>query len=379
MIERKMLIINQDAGYLTVDIANTFNSSQFKTAIITGRLVERNDVLNKSVTIHKIEKYNRKSYFSRFYSWSKAFFQIVNIIKNEYKYTDLLIITNPPFAIFLTFFVSNSFSVLIFDYYVNLFENILPWGKYSFVSLIWKKLHFISLNRAKSVFVLTDGMKNKAETFTKRNDIQLVSLWADAITTNSSENNTELQIIKDFHLSEKFVITYSGNMGYSSGVEHLIEIAIQLKNINQIFFLIMGDGTLRNKIVKLVNDNQLKNCLILDWQTPEDYYKLLKITKLSFVSLMAEDSNDSIPSKVFTYISGGIPILCIAEDYADISKFIEKNQIGGAFSLQNIEKAIIFTKELCNDNEKLQFYKKNILKLSLNHTKQNAQKIVQKF
>jgi hypothetical protein len=46
---KKVVFINQDCGYLMIDIANYFESNGFDVSIVYGRLVERNTNLNKNI------------------------------------------------------------------------------------------------------------------------------------------------------------------------------------------------------------------------------------------------------------------------------------------------------------------------------------------
>lgn len=375
---KKIVIVNQDAGYLTIDIANAFVDAGFNVSLIAGRLVVRNNPLHSSIKNKKIIQYNRKNYFSRIFSWLVAFFQIIVIIRKQYKDAQLLLITNPPFTTFIPFFVCNNYSILVFDYYVNILNQILPWKKWSVVNRIWKTSHHKSFNNAKEIFVLTEGMKSKVENFCKRSDVKIMKLWSDVNDQNNTTNEN-FNLPFELNISGKFLITYSGNIGYSSGVEHLVNIAEQLVENTDIMFLIMGEGALKQKIKEVIIKKKLTNCFLLTWQIPAVYTQILLKTNLAFVSLRSQDSNDSIPSKLFTYIAYNLPVFCVADDTSDISVFINKHEIGKSFSENQTKDAAQFVLKMKNNEVLCKKIFLNLLNVSRKHTKENIAVIIDTY
>lgn len=377
-IVKNIVIVNQDAGYLTIDIANAFVDVGFNVSLIAGRLVVRNNPLQSCIDNKKIIQYNRKNYFSRLYSWIVAFFQIIVILRKEYKGAQLLIITNPPFATFIPFFVSNRYSIVVFDYYVDILNQILPWKKWSVINRIWRTCHYKSFNNANEVFVLTDGMKSKVENFCNRFDVKIMELWAD-VTEQNNATNENSNLLLELNIAGKFLISYSGNIGYSSGVEHLLSIAEQLVEDPDIMFLIMGEGALKLNTKEEIRKRKLTNCHLLTWQIPSVYSQILLKTNLAFVSLRSQDSNDSIPSKLFTYIAYKLPILCVADKSADVSVFVSKYEIGKSFTENQTKEAVQFVLDMKNNEMICEKILLNLLNVSKNHTNKNTAVIVDAY
>ena len=59
----------------------------------------------------------------------------------------------------------------------------------------------------------------------------------------------------------KFIVGYAGTIGVANAMEYFIEASIKLKNDNDIFFLIVGDGYLREKLSFETKDNNNINFL----------------------------------------------------------------------------------------------------------------------
>lgn len=100
---------------------------------------------------------------------------------------------------------------------------------------------------------------------------------------------------------------------------------------------------------------------------------------MAYVSLKNQDSNDSIPSKLFTYIAHNLPVICIADSKADISVLINKNQIGKSFTELELHNAAGYIKLLKSNKIEYDKIKLNLKHLSELHTNKNASVIINKY
>jgi len=376
MNTRRITIINQDSGYLMIDIANSFANKGIETTIIAGRIVERNIPLNKNIKIDKIVRYNRKSILMRIITWITGFVQIWLHIITKHRDEELLIVSNPPFAPLVALFCKNKFNVLIFDLYIETLQEFHPFGNKSILVHLWKKLHKVIFNRAKTIFVLTEGMKQNLEKYISGKDIGVLTLWTDNKYIKPI-NRVDNHFIKQLGIENKFIVLYSGNIGYSSGVEDIVKLAERFADNRNICFLIIGDGILKSKIQDRIKYLNLNNCILLPWQEQVVLPYSLAAAHVSIVSLSANSSNNSIPSKVHNYISVGSPILCIADSDSDISKFVLSNNIGRSFKSNELDLAAGFIQYLYNNPNELVEIKKHILHISGKFTSRNAWKYVQ--
>ena len=65
----KILIVNQNSGYLTIDVANAFKEKYEEVVVMYGmnRVTERN--FHPDIKIQKTIKYNRSSIVKRLWTW----------------------------------------------------------------------------------------------------------------------------------------------------------------------------------------------------------------------------------------------------------------------------------------------------------------------
>ena len=78
--KESIVFINQNAGYLMIDIIHA-HTEYHQRAIITGKLVPRNESLDDSVVVEKIITYNRSSGIKRLFTWFWGFIQILWLVK----------------------------------------------------------------------------------------------------------------------------------------------------------------------------------------------------------------------------------------------------------------------------------------------------------
>jgi len=372
--KKDIVIINQSSGYLMVDIANAFVKAGYNVTLIAGKIKCGYFELDLSIKVKKITEYNRLSIIKRIKSWIAGFVEIIAIVKKDYSNSELLIVSNPPIALFLPIFTRNKYNLLVFDVYVETLQRYTLLKDKSPFVFIWKGLHKKVLKQAKTIFVLTKSMKDVLTKYTTR-EIELLTIWGD-VNDGISLKSNDNYVINGVDLSEKFILLYSGNMGKESGLNSLIEIAKHLKNNTSIIFIFAGEGIMKEKIENAASENNLNNCMFLPYQNNRDFHNLLSISNLSIVSLSDESSSMSIPSKTFNYLSSGSAILCIANENSEIYNFVKKNNIGKAFNHNEHEKVCSFIDNISQNTSLLEEYERNAHAISKFHTFENANKLV---
>ncbi len=139
---------------------------------------------------------------------------------------------------------------------------------------------------------------------------------------------------KDFHsrydLHEKKIFMYSGIIGYAQGLEVIIKAAKKLKNNEEIQFVIVGDGPLKNELENL--NNCLKANVVFISHTKREV--LLNWISMCYAFIVPLKNIDlfkgAIPSKIFEPLALSVPIVLGArgESY---DLFIKNQQCGVGF------------------------------------------------
>lgn len=370
---KNITLINQDSGYLMIDIANDYVKKGYHTTLIAGRIAERDIPLDKNVRVYKIMRYHRSSNIKKLISWIIATIQIWFSILFKFRKSHLLIVSNPPLAHILPLFLSNKYSLLIFDLYPDALSEYDFVKEKSIVIKLWTRINKKVYSKATKIYTLTKGMKQAMCKYTKPEKIDIVPLWTSNAFLKPVPKNAN-PFIKKHGLENKFVVLYSGNFGYAHQVDLIIDIATKTNDPN-IVFVLVGGGHTEAKLKERVVKESIGNCLILPWQTMDMLPYSLSSADLSIVSLSENANSIAIPSKVFNYMSVGSPILGIAGRDSDLEFLIKKYEIGKSFTSDQLNEMVQFIKELSDNTALADFHSTNSIKATQYHSSRNVELI----
>lgn len=369
---KSLVIINQDSGYLMIDMANAFVAKGFDVHLITGRLVERNHSLDEKVKITKILKYQRDSTVKRLSTWLIGFLQIFFQVLIKHRHKNLLLVSNPPFATLLPLFIKNPFSLLIYDVYPDALIEYQILKENSIIVQQWKKSNIKIFKKAKRIYTLNESMKQVLLKYDAGEKIKVVPIWTDN-TFLKPIPKTENSFIKELGLEGKFIVQYSGNLGKTHPIEKLLDVA-QIIPEETYTFVIIGGGEKFKSIEAGIKERKLTNVRLLPWQPVEKLPMTLAAADVGVVTLGKEASNLSIPSKTYNLMSVGVPILSVCNHSSALASLVTKNNIGNNFEEDEILKMADFIKELKENKDSRAYFKNNSLKLSKKFTPENAYK-----
>ena len=365
-----IVLINQDSGYLMIDIANAFADRFKRCHLIAGRLVRRDVPLKKKVLFEKIVRYDRSSVFKRLLTWSMGFLQILILVSTRFRNHRLFIVSNPPFAPLLPLFCRNRFSLLIFDVYPDALQEFGYLRENSILFRLWRLANRNVYARADGIFAITEGMKSIMEKYAGKKKITVVPVWTNNDFLKPVAKDSNPFALKH-GLLNKFVVLYSGNIGYAHDVETVVELAARTKRPD-IFYLIVGEGEKKQALKEKIGSCGLKNCKLLPFQPAEILPYSLASADVAVVSLGKTASKLSVPSKTYNFMSVGAPLLCIAEKDSELANLTEKYDIGKCFRPDQIEEMKAFVSDLVEKPEKRKVYGDNALKASRRFSPDNA-------
>ena len=120
----------------------------------------------------------------------------------------------------------------------------------------------------------------------------------------------------------KFVVSYFGNMGTMQDMDTILGTIRQLKEDPNVFFLFAGHGNKMEKLKSIVQDEKITNVVIHDFLHGKDFQDALAISDCALVSLEKGATGLCVPSKTYSYMMQGIPLLAIMDE-GDIVRDIE--------------------------------------------------------
>lgn len=334
-MSRKIVFINQATGYLTIDIINAFAKHYDETALITGSIRVQDIPLDQKVKISKTVKYDRGNTRKKMTSWLLGTVQIFFHLLFKYRNYEVFYITIPPSAYLLSLILPNKFSLLVFDVYPDVLKiyniNESKWIYRAWIS--WNKKLFKKVHR---LYTIGEGMKKLLAQYTDAKNIFIIPNWS-GLTKIKPVAKSENPFVMENKLQNKFIVQYSGNIGYTHNVELLVEVAKMMKEYNDIIFLIIGRGDRVNHIKNLIQEYKLDNCIQMPFQPDETLNFSLAAADLGVVILDEKTAHASVPSKIYNLQAVGVPIVAIASLDSEINEHIEKYGNGKTFAQNDLE------------------------------------------
>jgi glycosyltransferase involved in cell wall biosynthesis len=127
--------------------------------------------------------------------------------------------------------------------------------------------------------------------------------------------------------TNKKVFTYAGNLGKPQGLDFLIQTIDQCKFEN-VFYLIVGEGTEFFKIDKWIKTNSPDNALLLSKLPKNNFDELLSACDFGFIFLHKNFTIPNFPSRLLSYLEMKMPVIAATDIVSDVGDLIESYSCG---------------------------------------------------
>jgi putative colanic acid biosynthesis glycosyltransferase WcaI len=128
----------------------------------------------------------------------------------------------------------------------------------------------------------------------------------------------------------KFVVMYSGTISISSNraLERTLEAAALVAGDRDILFVVVGEGLKKGSLREKAAALGLTNAVFLPFQPYRDLPDLLASSDVLLVPLDKDKSDLSVPSKLYTFMAAGRPILGLAGPDSEVAALLRRNECG---------------------------------------------------
>jgi colanic acid biosynthesis glycosyl transferase WcaI len=178
------------------------------------------------------------------------------------------------------------------------------------------------------------------------NKIYVQPIWADPDFIQPGTKSNSFRNL--FGLNGQFVVLYAGNIGLTSSLEDIINVAEKLKEDTHIRFVLVGEGIKKAEIEGQILKRSLTNVTLLPFQPREMLPEMMMAADVGLVTMNELTSAYSLPSKVFNVMASARPILSIAPANSELDQLVSTNNIGINISpgdCENLQKAILYLLE----------------------------------
>ena len=372
------------SGPLFNDVALKL-STQYDIDLHTGHpdtIINKN--INDKIKLIKTIKYNTNNVFSRLISSLFYLIQITPSILKCQKNDLIVIVSNPPilglYFSFLNFFKNTNFIIYVYDIYPDVLVSKNLFSENHLLIKIWRKINKIIYVKSRAIFTLSNSMRNllmQQEPLLSEK-IVVTYPWVDNKFLKPIKK-VDNPFLEKFTSVDSFNVLYSGNFGSSHDFSTLLCAALLLKSYENISFIFIGNGARKQEIVKFSALNNLNNIKIFDFQPENIFPYSIAISDISIVTIENNFENLMIPSKLFSYLAIGSPIISICNSNCEISKIIKKAKCGYVVDYGDCKKLSKLILELYSNNTKFESLKKNSLSyVNKYHSKEQTLNILLK-
>ncbi len=187
--------------------------------------------------------------------------------------------------------------------------------------------------RADAVTVLSEGMaENVRAKLDSGDDPQKVVVIpntadADRIIPSDRHNSYRADLGPGGD-SDKTVVMYAGNLGHSQPLDLVVTAAEQFADQGRtdVQFVVNGDGVARSSVAAAAT--RLDNLHLVGWQPPERVGEVLAAADLHVVLLRAGLGESSVPSKVYSVLAAGRPVLASVDRGSEVERLLAVSGAG---------------------------------------------------
>jgi glycosyltransferase involved in cell wall biosynthesis len=125
-----------------------------------------------------------------------------------------------------------------------------------------------------------------------------------------NEDDCRDAIRSRLNVENQFVVAYAGNHGLAQGLSHVVEAADRLRDRNDITFIMLGSGPVKEELVSDTRQRELDNILFLDRVPLDEAAAHMAAADALLVPLADHEIYQQfIPSKLFDSMASGRPVL----------------------------------------------------------------------
>jgi len=195
--------------------------------------------------------------------------------------------------------------------------------------------------------------------------IHILHNWIDIHSYRDASNGNLFR--KKFKLQNKFIFLFAGVIGPSQGLDLIIETAGRLREIRDICFLLVGDGSEKTKLTEITESRGLKNVVFKPFVPKSDYPRLLKEADVGIVCLSSRNRTPVVPGKMLGYMAASVPVVAFLNRESDGHKIIRDARCGYSAISDNPERAVKVVRRIYNEKDRLRQYGENGNKYATYH------------
>ena len=277
-------------------------------------------------------------------------------------YDSVLVVSNPPTLPLICCLIKKikkiNFTFLLHDLYPdvaikmgvisekNIMARCMNWGN----KKVFKYAdHIVTLGQDAKQLLIRKGIDT--------DKIHIITNWADKTKMDQSSGE---DMRKKLNLEDRFVILYTGNLGLFHSLDNIVYFMKQVNQFSEnIFLVFIGEGGRKTGLQNIVKRENIHNVSFLTYQDENEYGDILRSADVLLVSLAREMEGISVPSKIYSYLAAGRPILAVMSEKTEAGSLIEQTKSGIRVEPNDTQSFIDAVKQFYRDEKFKKEYGRN--------------------
>jgi glycosyltransferase involved in cell wall biosynthesis len=166
--------------------------------------------------------------------------------------------------------------------------------------------------------------------------VAMINNWIDekAIHPVVPDDPHVLAFKRKYHLEDKFIVMYSGNIGLYYDLENLIKViqkfpaGTKVSDGRQVEFVFVGAGTMLSTLKDYVTKHHMKNVKFVPYQPKSELIYSLNAADIHWCVNAKGIKGVSCPSKFYGIAAAGKPVLGVLESGSEVQRLIAEHHGG---------------------------------------------------
>lgn len=270
----------------------------------------------------------------------------------------VLVVTGPPNLPYTTalaaLFKGSHYNVIIQDLYPDILVALNRLRKNSSMVSLIDRMNRWLYKHASRLVVMGRDMEERVGLKASGLDVRIACIpnWAD-LEAISPEPRSSNPLLIDLGISERFVITFAGNVGHAADLETIVEAAQILADDPSVHFVFVGAGGKKPWLDREVVRRGLINVSICGQLPRSEQRVFLNACDVGIISLIPGMLGCAMPSRSYNVLAAGKPIIALAEEGSELEQVTNEERVGWCIPPGDPERLVATIREAMRDRGRL--------------------------
>jgi len=271
-----------------------------------------------------------------------------------FRRSEAVIAMSPPLTLGLTGWIVSRFrrAPLIFNIQDVFPDAAVETGAITNTAIISAAtaLERFSYSVSDAVVVLSDDLANNVRNKLDAKSRSKVHVIPNFVDTDAIRPGDRLTTYRtELGLGDEPVVLYAGNVGFSQSLDLVVSAAREMPSVT---FLINGEGAARAALERLARG--LENVRFAGYVEPDRLGELLATGDLHVVVLKAGLGSVSVPSKTYSIMAAGRPVVAAIDANTAVPKILDASGGGVAVAPDDPAAFVNALQSILDDPDKAQ-------------------------